>query len=90
MEENSHGFSTGSRLRGHSEVSAALLFAVVVELALPVHHVGGPAVELHFPLTLSLVDVVWNKHKERQDGCLRSSLPFFLNLLQVNMVKGIN
>lgn len=46
---------------GCSEVGAALLFAVVVELALPVHHVGGPAVELHLPLTLRLVDVVWMK-----------------------------
>lgn len=41
-----------------SEVSAALLLAVVVKLALPVHHVGGPAVELHLPLTLCLVYVV--------------------------------
>lgn len=41
-----------------SEVSAALLLAVVVELALPVHHVGGPAVELHLPLTLCLIYVV--------------------------------
>lgn len=41
-----------------SEVSAALLLAVVVKLALPVHHVGGPAVELHLPLTLCLIYVV--------------------------------
>lgn len=40
------------------EVSAALLLAVMVKLALPVHHVGGPAVELHLPLTLCLVYVV--------------------------------
>lgn len=45
-------------LSAPSEVSAALLFAVVVELALPVHHVGGPAVELYLPLTLCLIDVV--------------------------------
>lgn len=45
-------------LMGCSEVSAALLFAVVVELALPVHHVGGPAVELYLPLALCLIDVV--------------------------------
>ena len=43
---------------GPSEVGAALLLAVVVELALPVHHVGGPAVELDFPLTLCLIYVV--------------------------------
>lgn len=41
-----------------SEVGAALLLAVVVKLALPVHHVGGPAVELHLPLKLCLVYVV--------------------------------
>lgn len=41
-----------------SEFGAALLFAVVVKLTLPVHHVGGPAVKLHLPLTLGLVDVV--------------------------------
>lgn len=41
-----------------SEVSTALLLAVVVKLALPVHHVGGPAVEFHFPLTLGLIYVV--------------------------------
>lgn len=45
-------------LLGRSEISAALLFAVVVELALPVHHVGGPAVELYLPLTLCLINVV--------------------------------
>lgn len=48
---------------GRSELGAALLFAVVVELALPVHHVGGPAVELHLPLTLCLIDVVWRKRR---------------------------
>jgi len=40
------------------EVGAALLLAVVVKLTLPVHHVGGPAVELHLPLALRLVYVV--------------------------------
>lgn len=45
-------------LRWLSEVGAALLLAVVVELALPVHHVGGPAVELHLPLALCFVYVV--------------------------------
>lgn len=41
-----------------SEVSAAFLLAVVVKLALPVHHVGGPAVELHLPLTLCLIYII--------------------------------
>lgn len=41
-----------------SEVGAALLLAVVVELALPVHHVGAPAMELHFPLALSFINVI--------------------------------
>lgn len=50
-----------------SELSAALLLAVVVKLALPVHHVGGPAVELYLPLTLCLIYVVWEK-KQRHSG----------------------
>ena len=41
-----------------AEVGAALLLAVVVELALPVHHVGAPAMELHFPLALSFINVI--------------------------------
>lgn len=41
-----------------SEVSAALLLAVVVKLTLPVHHVGRPAVKLHLPLTFCLIYVV--------------------------------
>ena len=51
-----------------SEVAAALLLAVVVELALPVHHVGGPAVELHLPLALRLVDVVWGRDRDHQSS----------------------
>lgn len=62
MEKNGHiNILLSASLRllsGCSEVSAALLFAVVVKLALPVHHVGGPAVELYLPLTLCLIDVV--------------------------------
>lgn len=54
---------SSSFVGGRSEVGAALLFAVVVELALPVHHVGGPAVELHLPLALCLIDVVWRKRR---------------------------
>ena len=46
-----------------SQVAAALLLAVVVELVLPVHHVGRPAVELHLPLPLCLVDVVWRQDR---------------------------
>lgn len=62
MEENSHGslaalLSVVSSLR-RSEVSAALLLAVVVKLTLPVHHVGRPAVKLHLPLTFCLIYVV--------------------------------
>ena len=56
----------GSLPRCASEVTAALLFAVVVELALPVHHVGGPAVELHLPLPLRLVNVVWRRDRDNQ------------------------
>lgn len=41
------------------EICAALLLAVMVELALPVHHVGAPAMELHFPLPLNIINVVW-------------------------------
>lgn len=62
MEKNGHiDILLSASLHLLSErlkVSAALLFAVVVELALPVHHVGGPAVELYLPLTLCLIDVV--------------------------------
>lgn len=53
-----------------SELRAAFLLAVVVKLALPVHHVGGPAVELHLPLTLRLVDVVWAKKQGKEKEVL--------------------
>lgn len=58
----------------HSKVSAALLLAVVVKLALPVHHVGGPAVELHFPLTLRLIYVV----------CVKRGTMLFISLYMKN------
>lgn len=41
------------------EVCAPLLLAVMVELALPVHHVRAPAMELHFPLSFNIINVVW-------------------------------
>lgn len=61
-----------SSLPRRSEVGAALLFAVVVELALPVHHVGGPAVELHLPLALGLVDVVCGRKRGDRASASRS------------------
>lgn len=68
-----------------SKVSASLLFAVVVELAFPVHHVRGPAVELYLPLTLCFINVVWEK-KTRGGGEDRSKLqqstPFQLLMQQ--------
>lgn len=54
----SHDLRILSSLLRRLEVSAALLLAVVVKLALPVHHVGGPAVELYLPLALCLIYVV--------------------------------
>lgn len=65
MEKNGHIYFSGpptirlyhQRVR-ISEVSAAVLFAVVIKMALPVHHVGGPAMKLHLPLTLCLIYVV--------------------------------
>lgn len=49
------------------EICAALLLAVMVELALPVHHVGAPAMELHFPLPLNIINVVWVRNKENNN-----------------------
>ncbi len=52
-------------VRFYLEICAALLLAVVVELALPVHHVGAPAMELHFPLPLNIINVVWARNRKK-------------------------